>query len=205
MNERGTVGSPMPEPGRRERKKQATRQHIAMTAVRLFLERGFDDVSVAEIAEAADVSKVTVFNYFPSKTDMVFELAETRRPGRCRPRPGARRNAAGRDPALLLRRAGAPGGVDLPARRGGSVCADPVGQPDAAGGRRRGGSERPSTRSRSSWRGPSARRRGRADPFSDMDRVAAARGDRASAGGAMINARDRAADQRQRRPDARRA
>ena len=77
MNERGTVGSPMPEPGRRERKKQATRLHIAMTAVRLFLERGFDDVSVAEIAEAADVSKVTVFNYFPSKTDMVFELAET--------------------------------------------------------------------------------------------------------------------------------
>jgi AcrR family transcriptional regulator len=80
MNERGTVGSPMPEPGRRERKKQATRQHIAMTAVRLFLERGFDDVSVAEIADAADVSKVTVFNYFPSKTDMVFELAETADP-----------------------------------------------------------------------------------------------------------------------------
>jgi AcrR family transcriptional regulator len=80
MNERGTVGSPMPEPGRRERKKQATRQHIAMTAVGLFLERGFDDVSVAEIAEAADVSKVTVFNYFPSKTDMVFELAETADP-----------------------------------------------------------------------------------------------------------------------------
>src|SRR6202042_1274590 len=80
MNERGTVGSPMPEPGRRERKKQATRHHIAMTAVRLFLERGFDDVSVAEIAEAADVSKVTVFNYFPSKTDMVSELAETADP-----------------------------------------------------------------------------------------------------------------------------
>jgi AcrR family transcriptional regulator len=81
-NERGTVKS-MTEPGeigRRERKKQATRQHIAMTAVRLFLERGFDDVSVAEIADAADVSKVTVFNYFPSKADMVFELAESADP-----------------------------------------------------------------------------------------------------------------------------
>jgi AcrR family transcriptional regulator len=44
--------------------------------VRLFLERGFDAVSVAEIAEAADVSKVTVFNYFPAKSDMVFELGE---------------------------------------------------------------------------------------------------------------------------------
>jgi AcrR family transcriptional regulator len=44
--------------------------------VQLFLERGFDEVSVAEIADAADVSKVTVFNYFPAKSEMVFELAE---------------------------------------------------------------------------------------------------------------------------------
>jgi AcrR family transcriptional regulator len=68
------------EPGRRERKKLATRRHIAVTAIALFLERGFDDVSVAEIAEAADVSKVTVFNHFPAKADMVFELADERRP-----------------------------------------------------------------------------------------------------------------------------
>jgi AcrR family transcriptional regulator len=68
------------EIGRRERKKLATRRHIAGTAAGLFLQRGFDDVSVAEIAEAADVSKVTVFNYFPSKADMVFELAETADP-----------------------------------------------------------------------------------------------------------------------------
>jgi AcrR family transcriptional regulator len=68
------------EPGRRERKKLATRRQIAGTAIGLFLERGFDDVSVAEIAEAADVSKVTVFNHFPAKTDMVFELADERRP-----------------------------------------------------------------------------------------------------------------------------
>jgi AcrR family transcriptional regulator len=64
------------ETSRRERKKQATRRLIAGTAVRLFVQRGFDAVSVAEIAEAADVSKVTVFNYFPAKSDMVFELAE---------------------------------------------------------------------------------------------------------------------------------
>jgi AcrR family transcriptional regulator len=68
------------EPGRRERKKLATRRHIAVTAIGLFLARGFDEVSVAEIAEAADVSKVTVFNHFPAKADMVFELADERRP-----------------------------------------------------------------------------------------------------------------------------
>jgi AcrR family transcriptional regulator len=99
MNERGTVGSPMPEPGRRERKKQATRQHIAMTGVRLFLERGFDDVSVAEIAEAADVSKVTVFNYFPSKTDMVFELAEIADPA-----GAVRDRGPGETPLAAIRR-----------------------------------------------------------------------------------------------------
>ena len=99
MNERGTVGSSMTEPGRRERKKRATRQHIAMTAVRLFLERGFDDVSVAEIAEAADVSKVTVFNYFPSKTDMVFELAETADPA-----AAVRDRPAGETPLDAIRR-----------------------------------------------------------------------------------------------------
>jgi AcrR family transcriptional regulator len=68
------------EPGRRERKKLATRRHIAVTAIGLFLDRGFDEVSVAEIAEAADVSKVTVFNHFPAKADMVLELADERRP-----------------------------------------------------------------------------------------------------------------------------
>ena len=99
MNERGTVGSSMPEPGRRERKKQATRQHIAMTGVRLFLERGFDDVSVAEIAEAADVSKVTVFNYFPSKADMLFELAEVADPA-----GAVRDRAPGETPLDAIRR-----------------------------------------------------------------------------------------------------
>jgi AcrR family transcriptional regulator len=61
------------KPGLRERKKQQTRQAVADAAKRLFLERGFDQVSVAEVARAADVSEQTVFNYFPTKEDLVYE------------------------------------------------------------------------------------------------------------------------------------
>jgi len=61
----------------RERKKQQTRRAIAQAAKGLFLERGFDRVSVAEVARAADVSEQTVFNYFPTKEDLVFERMDT--------------------------------------------------------------------------------------------------------------------------------
>ena len=65
--------SPMAtEPGLRERKKQRTRELIADTARRLFAQRGFDAVPVSEIARAAEVSEATVFNYFPTKEDLVY-------------------------------------------------------------------------------------------------------------------------------------
>ncbi len=59
--------------GLRERKKLETRQAISNVATRLFIERGFDNVTVAEIAEAANVAKMTVFNYFPRKEDLFFD------------------------------------------------------------------------------------------------------------------------------------
>jgi AcrR family transcriptional regulator len=58
--------------GLRQRKKQQMRQLIFETASRLFAERGFDAVTVAEVARAADVSEMTVFNYFPTKEDLCF-------------------------------------------------------------------------------------------------------------------------------------
>jgi AcrR family transcriptional regulator len=61
-----------PQLGLRERKKEQTRQLIAETARRLFGERGFERVTVAEIARAAEVSEQTVFNYFPTKEDLVY-------------------------------------------------------------------------------------------------------------------------------------
>ncbi|WP_211228530.1 TetR/AcrR family transcriptional regulator [Glycomyces tenuis] len=62
----------MEELSLRERKKHATRVLLMETALSLFEEKGFDNVSVAEIAEAAEVSKATVFNYFPTKVDLVL-------------------------------------------------------------------------------------------------------------------------------------
>ena len=76
----------------RERKKQETRRRIGEAAHRLFDERGFDAVTVASVAEAADVSEGTVFNYFPTKEDLFYsgmeafeaelvEAVRTREPG----------------------------------------------------------------------------------------------------------------------------
>lgn len=59
------------EPGLRERKKQRTHTAISEAAIELFLRHGFDQVSVAKVAEAAEVSRRTLFAYFPAKEDLV--------------------------------------------------------------------------------------------------------------------------------------
>ncbi|MFJ8312229.1 MULTISPECIES: TetR/AcrR family transcriptional regulator [unclassified Streptomyces] len=60
------------EAGLRERKKRQTYEAVSEAAIALFLERGFDKVSVAEVAAAAGVSKPTLFRYFPTKEDLVL-------------------------------------------------------------------------------------------------------------------------------------
>ncbi|MEU9655356.1 TetR/AcrR family transcriptional regulator [Streptomyces chartreusis] len=67
MSDNGTS-----EPGLRERKKRRMYETVSETAIRLFLEKGFDAVSVAEVAAAAEISKPTLFRYFPAKEDLVL-------------------------------------------------------------------------------------------------------------------------------------
>ncbi len=61
------------QPGLRERKKAKTRVAISNVATKIFIERGFDDVTVAEVAAAADVSVATIFNYFETKEELFFD------------------------------------------------------------------------------------------------------------------------------------
>ncbi len=71
----------MPEvaPERRTRKRLQTRQAISDVATRLFFERGFDNVTIDQIAKAADVGRMTVFNHFPRKEDMFFDREDEMR------------------------------------------------------------------------------------------------------------------------------
>jgi AcrR family transcriptional regulator len=64
------------QPGLRQRKKERTRQAITDAAMRMFVEHGFDSVSIIKIAAAAEVSVQTVYNYFPAKADLVFDEAD---------------------------------------------------------------------------------------------------------------------------------
>lgn len=87
--------------GLRERKKQQTRQRIFEAAQLLFREKGFERVSVADVAREADVSEVTVFNYFPTKEDLFYggmEFFEERLIEEVRNRPG------GESPVRTFRR-----------------------------------------------------------------------------------------------------
>jgi len=70
--------SPIPPSaeGLRERKKRLMRQMISNTATAMFLERGFDEVKVAEVAEACEVSEKTVYNYFPTKESLILDREE---------------------------------------------------------------------------------------------------------------------------------
>jgi AcrR family transcriptional regulator len=62
--------------GLRERRKQQTREAISDIATRMFAEHGFDEVTIAQVADAAGVAKMTITNYFPRKEDLVFDRAE---------------------------------------------------------------------------------------------------------------------------------
>ncbi|WP_326595926.1 TetR/AcrR family transcriptional regulator [Streptomyces sp. NBC_01803] len=65
-----------PKVGRRERKKAATRNHIAEVALRLFVEHGYDEVGMRDVAREADVAVTTVFSHFASKEALVFDQDE---------------------------------------------------------------------------------------------------------------------------------
>ncbi|GHE10293.1 TetR/AcrR family transcriptional regulator [Streptomyces alanosinicus] len=68
----------VPPVSRRDRKKAATRQAIADAALQLFLERGYDQVGIRDIADAADVSTATVFKHFSGKEALVFDQDQDR-------------------------------------------------------------------------------------------------------------------------------
>ncbi|WP_432058634.1 TetR/AcrR family transcriptional regulator [Streptomyces sp. bgisy022] len=77
MNSQGESKAPAPAVGLREVKKQETRRHISDQATRLFLRQGFDATTIAEIADAARVSKKTVTNYFPRKEDLALDRQDS--------------------------------------------------------------------------------------------------------------------------------
>lgn len=79
--------------GLRERKKQQTREALARAGIELFVQRGYDATTLAEIAEAAGVSTRTIFAYFPSKEDILFASFQTMREALARAlseRPGGK-------------------------------------------------------------------------------------------------------------------
>jgi AcrR family transcriptional regulator len=92
----------MSDTGLRERKKRRMYQVVSDIAVRLFMERGFDAVSVAEVAAAAEISKPTLFRYFPAKEDLVLHRIADHEREAAEVVAGAR--AEGAAPLAALRR-----------------------------------------------------------------------------------------------------
>lgn len=88
--------------GLRALKKRRTRENISNAATGLFLERGFDNVTIAEVAAAAQVSKMTVTNYFPRKEDLALDLQDAFVGG---PVETVRGRAPGESALAALRRA----------------------------------------------------------------------------------------------------
>jgi AcrR family transcriptional regulator len=72
MTDTATAPESVPKPGLRERKKARTRAQLQEHALRLFREQGYQETTVEEIAEAAEVSPTTVYRYFPTKPDLVI-------------------------------------------------------------------------------------------------------------------------------------
>ena len=72
--------------GRRERKKRETRERILLVARSLFTRQGYEAVTVEALAEAADISKPTLFNYFPSKMAILQALVPEIGRASCRER-----------------------------------------------------------------------------------------------------------------------
>lgn len=64
---------PAPPPGLRERKKAETRRRVADVAARMFIEQGYDNVRMIDIARAADISEPTLYNYFPTKEHLILD------------------------------------------------------------------------------------------------------------------------------------
>jgi AcrR family transcriptional regulator len=90
----------MTDPGLRERKKERTRRLIADTAARLFAERGYEHVAVRDVAREAEVAEQTVYNYFPTKEQLVADQEQSLQDRLCdliRARP------AGVTPAAAIR------------------------------------------------------------------------------------------------------
>src|SRR5215469_5289020 len=91
----------MTDLGLRERKKARTRQVIAAAAARLFAERGYEQVSVSDVAREAEVSEQTVYNYFQTKDQLVTDRDQLVQDELCRL---IRARPAGTTPAAAIRR-----------------------------------------------------------------------------------------------------